>query len=135
MGAIAGTLSIMVGGTDEGFERAGPILAALGKTIVHVGPAGAGQVVKVCNQVVVALVIEAVAEAPVLAPKPALTRPYRRCAAGRARRDQGPRDAPRQYAVRPVRPGIPHPAASEGPQERPGACPRDECRPAGGGPG
>ncbi|SRR5450759_674079 len=69
MGAIAGTLSIMVGGTDEGFERAGPILAALGKTIVHVGPAGAGQVVKVCNQVVVALVIEAVAEAPVLGAK------------------------------------------------------------------
>lgn len=68
-GAIAGTLSIMVGGTDAAFDRALPILSALGKTIVHVGPAGAGQVVKVCNQVVVAVVIEAVAEALVLGAK------------------------------------------------------------------
>jgi 2-hydroxy-3-oxopropionate reductase len=68
-GAIAGTLSIMVGGTGAAFERAQPILAAMGKTIVHVGPAGAGQVVKVCNQVVVAVVIEAVAEALVLGAK------------------------------------------------------------------
>lgn len=68
-GAIAGSLSIMVGGTDEAFERALPILQAMGKTIVHVGPAGAGQVVKICNQVVVAIVIEAVAEALVLGAK------------------------------------------------------------------
>ena len=68
-GAIAGTLSIMVGGTEAGFSRALPILQAMGKTIVHVGPAGAGQVVKVCNQVVVAVVIEAVSEALVLGAK------------------------------------------------------------------
>jgi 2-hydroxy-3-oxopropionate reductase len=68
-GAIAGTLSIMVGGTEAAFERARPILAAMGKTIVHCGPAGAGQVVKVCNQVVVAVVIEAVSEALVLGTK------------------------------------------------------------------
>jgi 2-hydroxy-3-oxopropionate reductase len=68
-GAIAGTLSIMVGGSDEGYERALPILQALGKTIVHVGGAGAGQVVKVCNQVVVAVVIEAISEALVLGAK------------------------------------------------------------------
>jgi 2-hydroxy-3-oxopropionate reductase len=68
-GAIAGTLSIMVGGTDRAFERAQPILGALGKTIVHVGPTGAGQVVKICNQVVVAVVIEAVSEALVLGAK------------------------------------------------------------------
>jgi len=68
-GAIAGTLSIMVGGTEAAFERALPVLAAMGKTIVHVGPAGAGQVVKVCNQVVVAVVIEAVSEALVLGAK------------------------------------------------------------------
>lgn len=68
-GAIAGTLSIMVGGTAAAFERAQPILAAMGETIVHVGPAGAGQVVKVCNQVVVAVVIEAVSEALVLGAK------------------------------------------------------------------
>jgi len=68
-GAIAGTLSIMVGGTEAAYERALPILSAMGRTIVHVGPAGAGQVVKVCNQVVVAVVIEAVAEALVLGAK------------------------------------------------------------------
>jgi 2-hydroxy-3-oxopropionate reductase len=68
-GAIAGTLSIMVGGTEAAYARALPILGAMGKTIVHVGPAGAGQVVKVCNQVVVAVVIEAVSEALVLGAK------------------------------------------------------------------
>lgn len=68
-GAIAGTLSIMVGGSAAAFERARPILEVLGRTIVHVGPAGAGQVTKVCNQVVVGVVIEAVAEALVLGAK------------------------------------------------------------------
>ena len=68
-GAIAGTLSIMVGGTEAAFARALPILSAMGKTIVHVGPAGAGQVVKVCNQVTVAVVIEAVSEALLLGAK------------------------------------------------------------------
>ena len=68
-GAIAGTLSIMVGGPEEAFQCAMPIFMVLGKTIVHVGPAGAGQVVKVCNQVVVAVVIEALAEALVLGSK------------------------------------------------------------------
>jgi 2-hydroxy-3-oxopropionate reductase len=68
-GAIAGSLSIMVGGSEAAFERARPILEVMGKTIVHVGPAGAGQVVKVCNQVVVGVVIEAVAEALVLGAK------------------------------------------------------------------
>ena len=68
-GAIAGTLSIMVGGEEAAYERALPILQAMGKTIVHVGPAGAGQVVKVCNQVTVAVVIEAVSEALLLGAK------------------------------------------------------------------
>jgi 2-hydroxy-3-oxopropionate reductase len=68
-GAIAGTLSIMVGGSTEAFARALPILQAMGRTIVHVGPAGAGQVVKVCNQVTVAVVIEAVSEALLLGAK------------------------------------------------------------------
>ena len=65
-GAVAGTLSIMVGGEQQAFERALPIFQALGKTITHCGPSGAGQIVKACNQVVVALVIEAVSEALVL---------------------------------------------------------------------
>ncbi len=68
-GAIAGTLSIMVGGDEGTFERCMPIFQALGKTIVHVGGSGAGQVVKACNQIVVALVIEAVSEALVLGSK------------------------------------------------------------------
>jgi 2-hydroxy-3-oxopropionate reductase len=68
-GAIAGTLSIMVGGNEADFERALPVLRALGRTIVHVGPSGAGQVAKVCNQVAVAVVIEAVSEALVLGAK------------------------------------------------------------------
>ena len=68
-GAIAGTLSIMVGGDEETFKRCTPIFQALGKTIVHVGGSGAGQVVKACNQIVVALVIEAVSEALVLGSK------------------------------------------------------------------
>lgn len=66
VGAREGTLSIMVGGSDADFARAEPMLRVLGKTIAHVGPAGAGQVVKACNQIVVALTIEAVSEALVL---------------------------------------------------------------------
>jgi 2-hydroxy-3-oxopropionate reductase len=68
-GAIAGTLSIMVGGEEDVFQRCLPIFQALGKTIVHVGSSGAGQIVKACNQIVVALVIEAVSEALVLGSK------------------------------------------------------------------
>ena len=68
-GAIAGTLSIMVGGDEDTFQRCMPIFQALGKTVVHVGKSGAGQVVKACNQIVVALVIEAVSEALVLGSK------------------------------------------------------------------
>ncbi len=66
VGAQEGTLSIMVGGEEADFERAKPLFEAMGKTVTHVGPAGAGQVVKACNQIVVALVMEAVGEAIVL---------------------------------------------------------------------
>jgi 2-hydroxy-3-oxopropionate reductase len=67
IGAVAGSLSIMAGGSPEAFERARPMLEAMGSTIVHVGPSGAGQVAKACNQLVVASAVEAVAEAFVLA--------------------------------------------------------------------
>jgi 2-hydroxy-3-oxopropionate reductase len=63
VGAIEGTLSIMVGGDEEDFEKAKPLFEAMGKTVTHVGPIGAGQVTKAANQVVVALTIEAVSEA------------------------------------------------------------------------
>lgn len=69
VGAQEGTLSIMVGGSDEGFDRAQPIFDVLGKMVVHVGAEGAGQVVKACNQIVVALTIQAVSEALVLGSK------------------------------------------------------------------
>lgn len=62
-GAKAGTLSIMVGGEAADFDAAGPIFEVLGKTITHCGPAGAGQLVKACNQLVAALVLEAISEA------------------------------------------------------------------------
>jgi 2-hydroxy-3-oxopropionate reductase len=68
-GAIAGTLSIMVGGSAEDFERARSLFEAMGKTIVHVGGPGAGQIVKACNQVVVAINYAAVSEALVLGAK------------------------------------------------------------------
>ena len=68
-GAIAGTLSIMVGGDVFGFERARPIFETLGTTITYCGPSGAGQTAKACNQVAVALIIAAVSEALVLGTK------------------------------------------------------------------
>jgi 2-hydroxy-3-oxopropionate reductase len=66
-GAIDAALSIMVGGESEAFARARPVLQALGTSIVHVGPSGAGQIAKACNQLVVGATIEAVAEALLLA--------------------------------------------------------------------
>jgi 2-hydroxy-3-oxopropionate reductase len=69
VGAIEGTLSIMVGGSEEDFERARPLFEAMGKTVTHVGETGAGQVAKAANQIVVALTIEAVSEALVLGSK------------------------------------------------------------------
>jgi 2-hydroxy-3-oxopropionate reductase len=64
-GAVEGTLSIMVGGDERVVQRARPLLGALGTTVVHVGPAGAGQIVKAANQMIVAGTIELVAEAMV----------------------------------------------------------------------
>ncbi len=69
VGAIEGTLSIMVGGSEEDFERARPLFEVMGETVTHVGPTGAGQVTKAANQIVVALTIEAVSEALVLGSK------------------------------------------------------------------
>jgi 2-hydroxy-3-oxopropionate reductase len=62
-GAVEASLSIMVGGDAADFEAAKPVLDAVGKTIVHVGPAGAGQTVKAANQLIVAGNIELLAEA------------------------------------------------------------------------
>ena len=69
IGAEQATLSIMVGGDPAVLEQVRPVLEAMGQTILHIGPSGAGQVTKACNQVVIAVTIEAVAEALVLAAK------------------------------------------------------------------
>ena len=69
IGALNATLSIMVGGRPEVFERVKPAFEALGKNIVRVGGNGAGQVAKACNQIVVAVTIEGVAEALAFARK------------------------------------------------------------------
>ena len=62
-GAIAGSLSIMVGGSDAAFARAKPAFACMGKSIVHVGASGAGQVAKAANQILTGVAVLAVAEA------------------------------------------------------------------------
>ena len=64
-GAVNAALSIMVGGEADDFEAAKPYLDVVGKTVVHVGPSGAGQTVKAANQLIVAANIEALAEAVV----------------------------------------------------------------------
>lgn len=66
-GAKAATLTVMAGGSAAAFERALPILQIMGKRITHIGPAGDGQTAKVCNQIIVGLTIQAVAEALTLA--------------------------------------------------------------------
>ena len=62
-GAIAGSLSIMVGGSAAGFARAQPAFACMGKSVVHVGASGAGQVAKAANQILTGVGVLAVAEA------------------------------------------------------------------------
>ncbi len=69
IGAENATLSIMVGGKPEVFERVQPYLRLMGKSIVYIGDNGAGQTCKVANQIVVALTIEAVSEALLFAAK------------------------------------------------------------------
>jgi 2-hydroxy-3-oxopropionate reductase len=69
VGARAGTLSIMVGGEATAVERARPVFEVLGSRVTHVGAAGAGQVAKACNQVLVAVIFGGLAEALVLGSK------------------------------------------------------------------
>jgi 3-hydroxyisobutyrate dehydrogenase len=68
-GAEAATLTFMVGGSDIAFEKAKPILAAMGKTIVHAGSSGAGQAAKICNNMMLGVSMIAVCEAFNLAGK------------------------------------------------------------------
>jgi 3-hydroxyisobutyrate dehydrogenase len=73
-GAVAGTLTFMVGGPDEAFTRGQPVLAQMGRTIVHAGSAGAGQAAKICNNMILGVSMLAVSEAFVLADKLGLDR-------------------------------------------------------------
>ncbi len=68
-GAAAGTLTFMVGGAEAAFARAGAVLQAMGRTIVHAGPAGAGQAAKVCNNLILGISMLGVSEAFALAEK------------------------------------------------------------------
>ncbi|RDV01363.1 3-hydroxyisobutyrate dehydrogenase [Undibacter mobilis] len=68
-GASAGTLTFMVGGTAQAFQRAEPILQKMGKTIVHAGGAGTGQAAKICNNMILGISMIAVSEAFVMAEK------------------------------------------------------------------
>lgn len=67
--ANAGTLTFMVGGTDEGFARAEPILAKMGKAVIHAGGAGAGQGAKICNNMLLGASMIATCESLALAQK------------------------------------------------------------------
>lgn len=68
-GAVAGTLTFMVGGADEAFARGEPILKAMGRNIVHAGEAGAGQAAKICNNMILAINMVAVSEGFLLGQK------------------------------------------------------------------
>lgn len=71
-GAIAGTLTIMVGGDAAAFERAHPVFQAMGKRVTHIGPSGHGQLAKLCNQILVAVNLLGASEALVFAAKAGL---------------------------------------------------------------
>jgi len=71
-GAIAGTLSIMVGGSRGAFERVKPVFDVMGKTVTYCGPSGSGQATKLCNQVIGAINLLAMCEGLVLAKKQGL---------------------------------------------------------------
>ncbi len=67
--AETGSLSVMVGGDAEVFERARPVLAAIGSTVVHIGPLGHGQIAKLANNLMGAVIIEGISEGLALAAK------------------------------------------------------------------
>ena len=73
-GAAGASLTFMVGGSEAGFARAMPVLQAMGKTIVHAGPAGNGQAAKICNNLILGISMIAVAEAFALADRLGLDR-------------------------------------------------------------
>jgi len=73
-GAAAASLTFMVGGSEAGFARALPVLQAMGKTIVHAGPAGSGQAAKICNNMILGISMIGVSEGFALADRLGLDR-------------------------------------------------------------
>jgi len=67
--AAAGTLALMVGGTDDQFERAKPFLEPMAKAVIHAGPLGSGQAAKICNNMILGATMAATVEGFVLAKK------------------------------------------------------------------
>ena len=124
VGAKAATLTIMAGGTQAAFDRVQPLFALMGKNITLVGDAGAGQVTKVANQIIVALTIEAVSEALLFASK-AGADPGARApgAAGRLRQLPHPGGACRADDQAHLRSRLPYRAAPKGPQPGATGCP------------
>jgi 2-hydroxy-3-oxopropionate reductase len=131
VGAKQATLTIMVGGSDAAFDRAKPLFDVMGKNVTLVGPIGAGQTCKVANQIIVALTIEAVAEALTFASKagadPAKVRQALMggLATSRILELHGER-----MIKRDLQPGLPHPAAPEGSQSGPRGRAGPRCGPA-----
>jgi 3-hydroxyisobutyrate dehydrogenase len=72
LGAIAGTLTIMIGGEAAAFDRAKPVFDGMGKRVTHIGPSGHGQTAKLCNQILAAVNLLASCEAFALAAKAGL---------------------------------------------------------------
>ena len=121
-GAQKGTLTIMVGGDEADVERARPVLAAMGKTITHMGPIGAGQSTKAVNQVILAGNYLGVAEGMVLAIKSGLD-PEKVVAAlsGGAARSWVLENRSGRMIDGRLPAGLPDRAPSQGPDHRPGA--------------
>lgn len=123
VGAKAGTLSIMIGGDPQTFERALPLFQAMGKNITLVGGNGDGQTAKVANQIIVALNIQAVAEALLFASKNgADPAKVREALMGGVCFVENPRSAWRAHDQGHLRSGLPNQPAPEGSEPGPGRC-------------
>ncbi len=130
-GAQKGTLTIMVGGSDEDVARARPVLETMGSSITHMGPVGAGQTTKAVNQVILSGVYLGVAEGMVLAIKSGPGPGAGGLGPGRRRRRLvGPAEPIGSHDRRRVPTGLPDRAPPQGPRDRARAGARGRRRPA-----
>lgn len=141
-GAAAGTLTFMVGGDDEALEKARPLFEAMGRNIFHAGPDGAGQVAKVCNNQLLAVLMIGTAEAMALAwPTASRRRCWpRSCAAapvatGRWKSTTPGRGYGERSGVARLQRRLHGPVDGQGPQAGPGSRPGQRQQHADGQPG